>query len=152
MATYPGKFEPQLCSFIYRPHPIRGKGSLTPSKEGLKLEGMRSGEEERPALILGFIFFLVCASLVKLGLSITINWVALAGFLVLLTIFAYLTQKVRRKVQFIFWEATASVHTEEDDVVELLLKHGVQKRYLKFRFDQPKSAEFLAECREFRGD
>ncbi len=150
MTTYRGKFQPQLCSFIYRPHPIRGKGSLKASEEGLHLEGMRSGEEERPALILGVIFFLVCASLLKLGMESALNWVALCGFLFLLGIFAYITQKSRQKHQLIPWDATASFQAEEEDVVELLIKDGVQKRYLRFKFDEPVSTNFLNDCRNFQ--
>lgn len=111
---------------------------------------MRSGEEERPALILGVIFFLVCASLLKLGMESALNWVALSGFLFLLGIFAYITQKSRQKHQLIPWDATASFQAEEEDVVELLIKDGVQKRYLRFKFDEPVSTNFLNDCRNFQ--
>lgn len=151
MRSYPGKFRPQLCSFIYRPHPFRGKGSLTPCEDGLQLVGMRGGEEERPALILGVLFLLVSASLIKLKLSITLNWMTLGGFLFLLGIFAFITQKVRRQETLILWQATGSFHSEADDLVEIIVKDGLQRRYLTFQFDGPESADFLTECRKLRG-
>jgi hypothetical protein len=69
------------------------------------------------------------------------NGVALAGCLVLVGIFAFLTQKARPKELLIHWE----------DTVELLIRDGILKRYLKFKFEVPQAQVFLAESRKFNG-
>lgn len=150
MTSHPGKFCPQTSSFLYRPHPIRGKGSLAATPIGLKLSGLSSGEEERPALLLGALFTGVCGALIKLGLDVAINWGVLAGFLFLLVLFAYITQRRQRREQTIPWTAVGTLKPVQDNMVEALVRYSGQKRYVRFQFDEPTVSAFLQECREHR--
>ena len=151
MTPFSGKFCPQKSSFLYRPHPIRGNGTLNPTAIGLKLTGFRGGEEERPALILGTIFLTVCVALIKLGLNVAINWGALAGFAFLLFLFAYITQRRRPREVTIPWTALGSIKAVEDDKVETLVKYSGQTRYVRFQLDESsRRQELLEACKERR--
>lgn len=151
MTSFPGKFCPRKSSFLYRPHPIRGKGSLAATPIGLKLTGFRGGEEERPALILGGVFLVLCVALLKLGFEVAINWGVLIGFAFLLFLFAYITQRRQSREETIPWTALGSIKPMEDNAVEALVKYSGQTRYLRFRFhDGSQVKAFTEEARKKR--
>lgn len=150
MSPHPGKFCPLKSSYLYRPHPIRGKGSLTATPIGLKLTGFRGGEEERPALLLGTVFLGLCGALMKLGFAIAINWGVLVGFTVLLALFAYITQRRRRIEKTVPWTAVGTLKPLEDNVVEVLVRYSGQMRQVRFQFENPTVSDFLQEARDYR--